>query len=131
MPRILATATTRAVAKYNMVNEAQNQNNMAGLIANLATAVSEQADVRSWNMLPASIQVARTKVPAGGQVNIPPWNDIDPHTLQAAAQGRKAVVVVGELSTKPLGYPSAPVAATAPTSPSTPPSTSTEAGISP
>lgn len=105
MTRIMATATTRAVAKYNMVNEAQNKSDMAGLIANLATAVTEQADVRSWNMLPASIQVARIRVPAGAQVSVAPWATDSAEPLQAAAQGRKAVLVLGELNKFPLGYP--------------------------
>lgn len=130
MTRIMATATTRAVAKYNMVNEAQNKSDMAGLIANLATVVSEQADVRSWNMLPASIQIARVSVPAGGQITIPSWAGAQDAPLQAAAQGRKAVLVLGELSAAPLGYPAAPAAAEPP-SISTATSTSTDAGTSP
>lgn len=126
MARIMATATARAVAKYNMVNEAQNKSGMAGLVANIATAVTEQADVRSWNMLPASIQVARVSVPVGAQITIPEWAGMQEAPLQAAAQGRKAVLVLGELSAAALGYPVAPAVA-ASSSVSTP----TDAGTSP
>lgn len=105
MGRIMATTTARAVAKYNLVNEAQNQSPMAGLLANLATVASEQADVRSWNMLPASIQVARLRVPAGARIDAGSWVSGNAEPLQAAMQGRRAVLVLGALNTMPLGYP--------------------------
>lgn len=105
MTRIMATTTTRAVAKYNLVNNAQNKSDMAGLLANLATVVTEQADVRSWNMLPASIQVARVRVPAGAQVSAAPWVNETADPLLAAAKGLRAVLVLGELIKSPLGYP--------------------------
>lgn len=105
MVRIMATTTARAVAKYNLVNEVQNQNGVAGLLANMATVMSEQADLRSWNMLPASIQVARLRIPAGALINAQPWVNDSAEPLQAAAQGRRAVLVLGDLSTAPLGYP--------------------------
>ena len=55
-PSILLLTTTRAVAKYQLVKEAQKQDPLLGAILNMTTLVSEVADVRSWNMLPASIQ---------------------------------------------------------------------------
>lgn len=115
MTAIMATATARAVAKYNMVNEAQNQSQMGGLIANLATIVTEQADVRSWNMLPASFQVLRVAVPQGSAIQIPERADPEPlPALLAATQGRKVVVVLSGLSPAVLSYPVAPASPTTP-----------------
>lgn len=132
LPTIMATTTARAVAKYNMVNEMQNRNGIAGLLANLVTAATEQADVRSWNMLPASIQVARIRVPSGAQVSTSSGNDAGLAPLQAAAAGRMAVLVTGEMAA-PSGFPpviAAPPAASA--NPAVPQSSSTtEAGASP
>lgn len=121
MTRIMATATTRAVAKYNLVNEAQNKSDMAGLIANIATFASEQADVRSWNMLPSNFQIARVTVPQGGQISIPPRaGSMNEFPLQAAMAGRKVVVVLNSLTPLTLSYPVAPAAeSVAPTDVST------------
>ena len=52
---ILTTAVARAVVKYQMVQEAQEQSELAGILANILTVATEQADVRSWNILPAYI----------------------------------------------------------------------------
>jgi len=55
-PSILLLTTTRAIAKYQLVKEAQDKDPILGVLANLATIFSEVADLRSWNMLPATIQ---------------------------------------------------------------------------
>ena len=57
-PSILLLTSTRAIAKYQLVRNAQKQDPLIGLLANLVTVVSENADLRSWNMLPATIQFA-------------------------------------------------------------------------
>ncbi|ROS01139.1 hypothetical protein EDC56_1567 [Sinobacterium caligoides] len=64
---IYARAMARMVAKHMAIQHAQRQDDsgIAAAILNIATTVSEQADVRSWNMLPATIQVARLEVPPG------------------------------------------------------------------
>ncbi len=64
MPAITATALARAVTKYQSVRQAQQQDNMAGLLLNIANTLTESADMRSWNMLPASLQIARIRIPA-------------------------------------------------------------------
>ena len=61
MPTITATTLARSVAKYQAVRQAQRKDEIAGLLLNLATTFSETADLRSWNMLPANIQVARIR----------------------------------------------------------------------
>jgi hypothetical protein len=65
MPAITARAVARAVLKYNMAREAGKQNDMAGVLVNIMGFVTEQADTRSWLTLPANIQMARLKLPAG------------------------------------------------------------------
>ena len=55
-PSILLLTTTRAVAKYKLVEEAQKKDPLLGALLNLATLLSEVADLRSWNMLPATVQ---------------------------------------------------------------------------
>ncbi|WP_372882010.1 COG3014 family protein [Psychromonas sp.] len=57
-PSILLLTTTRALAKYELVYQANKQDSVVGLLLNIATLISEEADLRSWNMLPASIQFA-------------------------------------------------------------------------
>jgi hypothetical protein len=57
-PSILLLTTTRAVAKYKLVEQTGQQDNVLGALVNLATILSEVADLRSWNMLPSNIQFA-------------------------------------------------------------------------
>jgi hypothetical protein len=59
MPAILAAATARVVAKTVAIKSANDQDAFAGAIALILALASEQADLRSWNMLPANIQVVR------------------------------------------------------------------------
>ena len=73
MPKIVATTLVRGVAKHEVVEQARRQdekNNsgsvaIIGIIADIATNLSEIADIRSWNTLPANIQIARLTVPTG------------------------------------------------------------------
>ena len=60
---ITAAATARVVAKYQLVEKMRREqgDSMAALF-NLASTIAEQADLRSWNMLPSSIQVARVRI---------------------------------------------------------------------
>lgn len=73
MPKTIALATTRAVAKYQAVRSAQqNQNQqLAAALLNIFTVASEQADTRSWNMLPANIQVTGGPISADSHFSIP------------------------------------------------------------
>lgn len=57
-PSILLLTTTRAIAKYQLVKEAEEEDPLLGILVNLATVLTEVADLRSWNMLPATIQFA-------------------------------------------------------------------------
>lgn len=57
-PSILLLTTARALAKYELVEQATKQDSLLGLLVNLATVLTEIADLRSWNMLPSNIQFA-------------------------------------------------------------------------
>lgn len=58
LPAMLVATTTRAVLKYKLVSKANESSPALGILANLAAVLSEVADLRSWNMLPANIQFA-------------------------------------------------------------------------
>jgi len=58
-------ALARMIAKVEMVQSAGQQNGSLGLLMNIATLLTESADIRSWNMLPSSIQIARFTLPQG------------------------------------------------------------------
>lgn len=57
-PSILALTTTRALAKYELVQKGHEKDALVGVLLNIATVVTEVADVRSWNVLPSNIQYA-------------------------------------------------------------------------
>ncbi|MCP5079636.1 MAG: hypothetical protein GY951_16480 [Psychromonas sp.] len=57
-PSILLLTTIRAVAKYELVDQASKKGSFFGVLVNLVTALTEIADLRSWNMLPSNIQFA-------------------------------------------------------------------------
>lgn len=65
MAAITARALARAVAKHKLSDEAGQRNGLAGLIVNIAGVLTERADTRSWLTLPAQIQSARLRAPAG------------------------------------------------------------------
>jgi hypothetical protein len=65
MPGIITRATVRVVAKKAAAQSANEQDAFAGFIVDLTGLITEQADTRSWTSLPASIQIARVKVPEG------------------------------------------------------------------
>lgn len=57
-PSILLLTSSRAIAKYELVEEGNKKDSLLGLLLNIATLLSEVADIRSWNMLPATLQFA-------------------------------------------------------------------------
>jgi hypothetical protein len=65
MPAIVARATARAVAKYQMNKAAARENDAAGLILNIFNALTERADTRSWLTLPKNIFLARMTLEPG------------------------------------------------------------------
>ncbi len=65
MPAIIARAIARAVAKYQASEKLGEQNELVGLLVNIAGIISERADTRSWLTLPAEIQSARLHMAPG------------------------------------------------------------------
>lgn len=104
MPGILAAATIRAAGKYTMMKSAQDNNDFAIMIAAIAAFASEQADLRSWNMLPSSIQVARLKVARDERIVIPQRGFTSPPAGELAA-GSAVLVFTTSLSNRVLTYP--------------------------
>ncbi|MCE2415106.1 hypothetical protein J4G07_13985 [Candidatus Poribacteria bacterium] len=62
---ILLRTLVRAVGKYLLYRKANKENEALGLLVNLAGAVTEQADTRSWQTLPNQIFIVRMPLPAG------------------------------------------------------------------
>ncbi|MGK0441875.1 MAG: hypothetical protein ACJA0N_001680 [Pseudohongiellaceae bacterium] len=99
MPGIIATATARVLAKYQMIEEMRKKegDSMAALI-NLASAISEQADLRSWNMLPSSLQVARIRIPAGTDIeSIALAGQVNSNELLNFNQGNTLLLIVNSI----------------------------------
>lgn len=65
---ILARTAARAVLKHEASRQVGRENELAGLLVNIAGLVSERADTRSWTTLPHSIHLARLAVPAGRHI---------------------------------------------------------------
>jgi len=55
-PEILLATTTRATIKYAAVKAADKKDPLLGAVFNILSVISEVADLRSWNMLPSTIQ---------------------------------------------------------------------------
>nr|WP_075518706.1 hypothetical protein [Moritella viscosa]SHN96015.1 Uncharacterized protein conserved in bacteria [Moritella viscosa] len=64
---IYAAALARVIIKQTALHEVKknDEDGLATLLLNITSMVSEMADVRSWNMLPASIQVQRLALEPG------------------------------------------------------------------
>lgn len=67
LPAITARAFARAVTKYSISRNVQRQDDLVGLLFNVMTVMTEQADTRSWLTLPAEVHMARLKLPIGEQ----------------------------------------------------------------
>jgi hypothetical protein len=104
MPAILAAATARTIAKFMTVKSAQEQNELAGAFATILAIATEQADLRSWNMLPATIQVARLTAPLSGSAKIVELG-IDLPDFGEITDGRQVFVFATSLSDSFMTYP--------------------------
>jgi len=67
MPGILLRTVIRAVVKSVAQDQAYKGGLALGVLTNVATVVTEQADERSWRTLPERISVARATLPQGKQ----------------------------------------------------------------
>lgn len=64
-PIILIRTLGRALLKYLAFKKADKQNEIVGAIVNLAGALTESADTRSWKSLPNQIFMVRIPITAG------------------------------------------------------------------
>jgi hypothetical protein len=63
---MLARATVRAGAKYALAKTVKDRKGeTAGTLANYGASLLERADVRSWHLLPRTVELLRVRVPAG------------------------------------------------------------------
>ncbi len=62
---ILIRTLARALGKYLLFREAKKKSTALGIVANLAGALTESADTRSWQTLPNQIYMVRMSLPAG------------------------------------------------------------------
>jgi hypothetical protein len=64
-----------------MVKKARKQDPLLGLLTDLASVLTEVADIRSWSLLPAVIQVGTLQLPIGPDILL---NTIYPGKSQPA-----------------------------------------------
>lgn len=65
---VLARTVARAAIKHEASRQAGRENELVGLVVNLAGLASERADTRSWTTLPNRIYLARLPVPSGPSI---------------------------------------------------------------
>ncbi len=107
---IYAASLARMLSKHQAVRAAQKESPAAGLLVNLATIFSEVADTRSWNMLPATIQIARITLPAGRYPVRLPQRNTGPATVLGLdlVAGETTVVLAPQLSQRIFSYSEQP-----------------------
>jgi hypothetical protein len=98
--RILARTIARAAAKLALVKSAEKSTGkneslgkLLGTIANVSGAVLEQADTRSWTLLPGSIGMMRLRLPAGSHpLTLEMGGDRAPHSAKRLDLGTVQVI---------------------------------------
>jgi len=65
MPGIITRAIARVSVKNNLSDNMTKQSPLLGLVTNLATFISEQADTRAWYSLPQEIMISRIALSPG------------------------------------------------------------------
>lgn len=97
-PEILVKSVARAAVKYAVVQavedgareEDETLADVAAIVGNVFTALTERADTRSWTLLPAQIQIVRLPLPPGT------------HDVRVAAEGGEAKTLdLGEVTVRP------------------------------
>lgn len=113
---IYATTLARVLVKQTALHKVRerDESGIATLLLNISTMVTESADVRSWNMLPASIQIQRVNLPAGNYFLQPPsqlqnmvisQQPLNANTAQLdLAAGKTSLVFVSSASNKAFSY---------------------------
>jgi hypothetical protein len=66
---MVARATARAGAKYALSKVVKDKKGeSAGTLANYGASLLERADVRSWHLLPQTVELLRARLPAGTRI---------------------------------------------------------------
>ena len=100
-PSILLLTTTRAIAKYQVVQQTQQKDELIGALLNFVTLLTEVADLRSWNMLPASVQFSYLETNSNNII-VSTTNQLDsPVDL---SKGKQHVILATGLSDKVFHY---------------------------
>lgn len=95
-PSILLLTTTRALAKYEIVDKVNQQDSLLGALVNIVTVLTEIADLRSWNMLPSNIQFAYLET-ADSELMVNSGNKVE-HKIMLN-HGSKNLVLLTSLNT--------------------------------
>ena len=61
----IALTLARVTSKHQLVKNSRQKDPLLGMLADLAAILTEAADTRSWNLLPAAIQVGSIRLPPG------------------------------------------------------------------
>lgn len=100
-PSILLLTTTRAIAKYQVVQKTQQKDELLGALLNFVTLLSEVADLRSWNMLPATIQFSYLETNSNNIV-VSTVNQLD--STVDLSEAKQHVILATGLSDKVFHY---------------------------
>jgi uncharacterized protein len=65
MPLLISRAASRNVARYQVTRQVEQENVALALLMNIAGAVMDNADTRSWRTLPDRVRIARLYVEPG------------------------------------------------------------------
>lgn len=63
--RVIAKQAARLLVKHVEVEKVKKENWLLGTVLNVVNSANEQADLRSWETLPANLQMARLVLPPG------------------------------------------------------------------
>jgi uncharacterized protein len=95
MLRAAIRSTAKAIAQYQLQQQAQEKGNallgLAALAVTLGSVVTESADERTWRTLPAEIAIARGRLPRGTQTVTLQTRE-GPRSVRVDLSGRHAVV---------------------------------------
>ncbi|WP_028866370.1 COG3014 family protein [Psychromonas hadalis] len=100
-PSILLLTTTRAIAKYELVDQAGKKDSLFGILVNIVTALTEIADLRSWNMLPSTIQFAYLET-TSNEIKVESANNA-PQVI-SLTKNSKNLILISSLDTPVFHY---------------------------
>ena len=84
MPAIIARSLARVSIKNEIVDETRNNTELLSFALNIATFLTEQADIRAWNTLPQQILVMRLDLqPGSHNINLKLSGSSLPGTTQS------------------------------------------------